>query len=111
MEEITQQAYWEEVESIAKSVTEEAREEGTEICEVVHEAVDSHQWVIYTYANAQVMQWTDNADALTETYGGDLLDGKQTWGEVCAVFAYCALEADVMNHSEFGAEPEEENES
>ena len=55
MEDITRHEYWTEVASIAKTVTEEARADADDIIDRLHETIDSHQWVIYTFYNMQVL--------------------------------------------------------
>jgi len=102
--EISQREYWAQVEAIAKDVTEEAVGRGDEISDLLHEAIDSHSWIIYTWKAQQVMQWTDNADAIADV-GCEFAD--KSWAEIVGQFAYYALYQDVCEHSAFGADPAE----
>ena len=122
-EEMTQRDYWNEVTSIAESVTSETFDEfdkGTQreimednqldefremLQERLHETIDGHQWIIYTSYNYDVMRFSDNEGAAIEDMGSDVLvkDGSLN----TALIAYCALEADVVNHGAFGMIEEE----
>jgi hypothetical protein len=61
----------------------------------LHETVDGHQDVIYTYKAQQVLLHSDNTDAYVEEYGagGVIQDGAINW----SVLAYAALLADVRD--------------
>ena len=86
--------YWREIASIAKSVSESAHEYDSEIHDALHEAIDSHQWVIYTAYNFDVAKHSPNDGAWSELY--------ETPPEnFDAVRAFCAMEQDVMAHAAF----------
>ncbi len=97
--DITYQQYWQEIQAVAQSVTEEAREYGREISEVLHETIDGHQWVIYTAYNYDVAKQSPNDDAWQEVYGGEVRIENFN-----AVRAYFAMYQDVCEHSDFGGE-------
>ena len=109
MEEISQKAYWTEVESLANDCAKEAKEGDRELSEVVWETCDGHQWVIYTFYNYQVIQHTgqDIDDRFADMGGmGD------RFSEVLTKAAYLALEGDVMEKAQEifdGLEDAEEN--
>tara|TARA_R110000824_G_scaffold49501_1_gene139018 strand:- start:756 stop:1091 length:336 start_codon:yes stop_codon:yes gene_type:complete len=103
----TRLEYWAEISEIAAYVTEEARDEERDIHEVLHEQVDSHQFVIYTAQAQEVLAISDNDGAYVDNYGaeGVTKGGSLNW----SALAYAAMEADVMAHDNFNADPEEED--
>lgn len=90
---ITEKEYWTEVKAIAREVRREAKERGEEETDVLAETVDSHQWVIYTWAAPYVLIHTRNADAAWDVTGCDPI-GK-SYGQLMAVLAFFALHEDV----------------
>lgn len=108
MSELSRHEYWAEVENIAKSVTEEARDEEREIGEVLHDYVDSHQWVIYYAYNMQVLQLSDHENEMWEQ-GLQPTKVDSIWN-ILTPAAFCALYADVANHEAYDAEPEDDAE-
>lgn len=103
MNDISSQEYWTEIEAIAISVTKEAREQDRDISDVLHEALDGHQWVIYTYYNFDVCKHSPNDDAWREAFGSEAPTNLD------AVRAYSAMDADVRGHSAFDAEDDDDN--
>jgi len=116
--EMSQKEYWEEVASLAKSITEECfndfnkeiqaeiREDNNhnEFCEALsdrlHETIDSHPWVIYTAYNYDILRHADNDGYAIDNFGAEcaVVDGVLQTG----VLAYGALYANVQEHSDFG---------
>lgn len=99
-ERITYREYWAQVASVADDVAETVRdypedEGGQDVHDVIHELVDSHQWIIYYHQNLAVMEHTDNDGALLEHMGADGLAGAESWHEVCVRFAWWAFAADI----------------
>lgn len=109
MNDITRTAYYEEIRSIADSLVSDAMEQ----CEndrdaaeesindsMLHETIDSHQWVIYTAYNLDVLKHSESQDAYTDNFGADdaghVLKDRGIDG-LHAVMAYCAMEQDVRN--------------
>jgi hypothetical protein len=90
----TYSEYREEVNTIAEDIAERMRSgEVTDQSDAVHEACDSHSWVIYTHYNFAILLHCSNHDAYTEEYGEAPTDssGNLNW----AVLAYAALAEDV----------------
>ena len=80
MSNITSSQYWNEVQSIAVSIAEDAmsycdnnREEAEELINdsLLHETIGAHQWVIYSAYNLDVYQYSDNSDYYIDNFGGD----------------------------------------
>ena len=57
----------------------------------VHELVDGSQWVIYTWRNLRVLQYTAHFDA----YEGETSLSTQSLSSILTVSAYYAMHADV----------------
>lgn len=98
--EITYSEYWTEIAELAKSITEEARNEDREISEALHETIDSHEWVIYTARAMRVLCISNNDGYSAENFGVDSVvkDGVMQW----SAMAFGAMYADVTEHSDFG---------
>lgn len=52
----TSKDYWDEVEATAEAVAEEIRG-GKDEVEALAEAIDQHEYVIYTRGNYEIMYW------------------------------------------------------
>lgn len=100
-EEISYGEYWKEVASLAKQVTKEARELDEDIYDVLHETIDSHQWVIYTAYNFDVLRHSPNDDYSFVNFGRESICDKT--GIKWAALAYGALYGDVCDHADFDA--------
>ena len=101
-ERITYGAYWRQVASLADDAAETVRdypedEGGQNVHDVIHELVDSHQWIIYYHNNLAVMEHTDNDGALLDHWGADGWADTESWHEVCGRFAWWAFAADVTD--------------
>jgi hypothetical protein len=83
-----QREYWVEVEAMAKNCAVEAKQDGRELSEVVWEACDGHEWVIYTRFHF---------DVLKHMGGPDLSKG---WDHVVMSAAFLALEGDVSEKAQ-----------
>ena len=91
MDNLTAQKYWDEIKDLAT----EAREQGADdVYDYVHESVDQHQWIIYTFYNMQVLQHTSNANAYFDNYGE--LDTKD-FSSCMAKLAWAGMVQDVMD--------------
>ena len=88
---ITEQEYWDEVRAIAKTVKEEA--EGRELADVLHEAVDSHEWIIYTAQSVLVLYYSPNDNAYFEEIGQF---SASCFSDTVQQLAFFALYADVQ---------------
>ena len=104
MKRIDYRDYWTEVAELAKSITAEAREHDREIGDVLHETIDGHEWVIYTYMAQQVLVHSPNDGYAVEEFGIDAViqDGSLNW----SALAFGAMYADVSEHSDFAADDE-----
>jgi hypothetical protein len=80
--------YWTEITAIAKEASEMDSDSQDDF---LHETVDSHMWVIYTYRNLQVLMHTDNRDAWTG------IDSQLPANNWLTVAAYWAMLADVRD--------------
>lgn len=99
-----QREYWEEIESLAQQVTKEARDDGRDIYDVLHETIDGHQWVIYYRFHTDVLGHSPNDSAM---WNDGLEMGISSHDMMRA--AFCAMLADVREHSDFDAEPEDDD--
>ena len=92
--EITSKEYFADVLAIAEEAIQ-AEHEGGDLNDVVHENVDSSQWVIYTFRAKKVLEFSSNDDAAFEEMGNDALSGCDSYSDVCTRLAYFAMCADV----------------
>lgn len=97
---ITQKQYWEEVTSIAKEVIREARETGRgerareRAHDYLHEFVDGHEWIIYTWAYPYVLIHSKSEDALFDELGPQ---EASSYSDIMQKMAFYALYTDAMN--------------
>lgn len=99
---ITYGQYWRQVKAIAKDAMKEARqspkdERRDRAVQLAEEAVDGHEWVIYTWANPYVLIHSRHEDSIFD----DL--GPQTWesySDAMMKMAAWALRGDVMEDLE-----------
>ena len=94
MDEITRQEYQKEVQELAESIKTECREYGRDVSDALHETIDGHQWVIYTYFNFQVLQHSENDGYALENFGTDCAL-TESGALNTAALAYGALYGDV----------------
>jgi len=106
MNDITSASYSTEINATAISIIDELMDEHDNDLEAVkealydriHETVDSHEWIIYTYHNAFVVRFSSNEDAYKDVYGnedlGALVCEKGPEGITLAM-AYFAMSADL----------------
>ena len=105
---ISNSEYWKEINAIAQSIAEEAmeqsehdREEAEELINdsLLHETIDSHQWVIYCAYNLSVLQNSDNAEYMIDNFGsdqtGEILKQSGLRG-LHSALAFWAMHADVQ---------------
>lgn len=88
--------YMEQIEDIALDLIEEFVEypdPNRDIYDRLHESIDSHSWVIYTFKAKMVLLVSDNPGAMIDDYGADgvVTDGDINW----SAMAFCAMQADV----------------
>jgi hypothetical protein len=106
---MTSEDYWDEIESLAREVTREAREYQRDISEVLHETLGDHQWVVYYRFNPLVLAYSDNsAYGLSEgLISTKIRDHDEYQGQA----AYWAMYADVQNHDNYDADPGEDDDT
>lgn len=109
MSNITRSQYWNEIQSLAVSIAEDAmaqcdnnRDDAEELINdsLLHETIDGHQWIIYNSYNLDVYQYSDNSDYYIDNFGGDdaayVLKEKGLDG-LHQALAFWSLYADVQN--------------
>ncbi len=109
MSELTQTEYWTEVESIASTLADEALDQADDdkdaaleyiFDSALHETIDGHQWIIYTYYNLQVINFSDNDDYYDQNFGAESLKASLEEGGIDTLhchIAFWALYADVQD--------------
>ena len=67
---------------------------------LLHEVVDSHQWVIYTYSNELVERFSANAEAFKDVYDNEsigALVADQGLDALKPIIAYFAMHQDISD--------------
>ena len=113
---ISNSEYWQEVLNIAKTLVEDAASatdcDNAETFDqdtirdyifdsALHQAIDSHQWVIYYGYNLPVLQHSDNAEYGIDEFGSDWIADTVKSGGLSGLhsaLAFWALYADVMGY-------------
>lgn len=82
------------VDDLARAIKDGEITDSEELDTNLHETIDGHHNVIYTYAARQVLAQSDNDGAYFDNYGTDgaVEDGAINWSRL----AYAALMADVQ---------------
>lgn len=96
---ITLSEYWRQMKTIAKDAKRSAMgvpkadrfDKATEFAE---QTVDSHEWVIYTWANPYVLIYSAHEDKIFDDYGPQLFE---SYAEGMMKLAAYAMRADVMH--------------
>jgi hypothetical protein len=91
--EITEREYLEDVEGLAQEVLRRFFEDGDEVSDAIHEAVDGSQWVIYYARARRTLEYSPNEDAVFDD--GEFLGRIGSMGEFLTLAAFCAMRADV----------------
>lgn len=86
MSRIDQRDYWNEVKDCARAVKEEGED--------LDQLVDQHQWVIYTWANLQILVHSKNENAYFEELGEKL--ATEDFSSTVQTLAYWAFLADIQ---------------
>ena len=103
--QITSAQYYNEVNSLAKTIAEEAmqqadndRSDAEELINdtLLYETIDGHQWVIYYAYNLDVYQHSDNSNYLIDNIGGEEELLGQGLDGLHQALAFWALYADVQ---------------
>ena len=67
---------------------------------LLHELVDGHQWVIYTYSNGLIERFSDNANAFMDVYDNEsigALVADKGLDAVKPIIAYFAMYQDISD--------------
>ena len=91
--DVTATEYREEIKNLAETIIQEEKEYGNDrpLTEAVWETVDSHQWIIYTAYNFDVLR---HAEHEPDEWKHLVADGN-SWRSVVQALAYTAMEQDV----------------
>jgi hypothetical protein len=93
MEPITLSEYVDECKAIARTITKECEGDEDRIQDKLHEEIDGHQWIIYTYYNLQVLTHSDNDGAYFDNFGP--LEAKD-FSDAVLKMAFAAFYQDVQ---------------
>ena len=107
--EFTSSEYHKEINDLAYDTYHEALEQNDNDHELateaihdhlLHELVDGHQWVIYTYSNELVEQFSANAEAFKDVYDNEsigALVADQGLDAIKPIIAYFAMYQDISD--------------
>ena len=107
MMDITQSSYTQEIKDIAGELVNEAMTEHDNDQDIasdqihdymLHETIDGHGWVIYTYKASLVADYSDNYEAYQDVYDNESIGDIVSKGGLDAmipVIAYFAMYQDV----------------
>ena len=105
---LSRQEYHKEINEIAIDLWDKALEDANDdkdeaqdlVHDWIHELVDSHQWIIYTYYHNLVLHHSSNHDAYLEAYDnhslGQLVADKGVDG-LQMVMTFYAMEGDIRD--------------
>ena len=112
----TSTEYYREISDLADSLYSEALEQNDNDHDLaveaihdslLHETVDGHQWIIYTYCNELVEQFSANAEAFKDCYDNEsigALVAESGLDGLKPIIAYFAMHQDISDHlNELGA--------
>jgi hypothetical protein len=107
--EFTSIEYHREISDLADNLYSEALEQNNNDHEsaidaihdqLLHQTVDSHPWVIYTYSSELVERFSDNAEAFKDVYDNEsigALVADQGLDAVKPIIAYFAMYQDISD--------------
>jgi hypothetical protein len=107
--EFTSSEYHKEISDLAGNLYSEALEQNDNDHDLaieaihdqlLHELVDSHQWVIYTYSNGLVERFSGNAEAFMDVYDNESIGALVTdkgLDAVKPIIAYFAMYQDISD--------------
>ena len=113
--EFTSAEYYREISDLADDLYSEALEQNDNDHDLaveaihdhlLHELVDGHQWVIYTYSNELVERFSDNAEAFKDCYDNESIGalvvdrGLEALKPIIAYFAMYQDISDRLNELE-----------
>ena len=107
--DFTESQYHQEIKDIASDLYDEALDQNDNdhdqaedaiFDRMLHELVDGHQWVIYTYSNELVARFSYNAEAYRDCYDnesiGQIVTDKGLEG-MKPIIAYFAMQQDICD--------------
>jgi hypothetical protein len=94
MSDYDRRSYYATVRAIAAEIAELPEDDQYDR---LHEEVDGSAWIIYTYAQRQLLRHTDNEDAVEDVYGSDWLSMCETWDKAHTARAYFAMYQDIAD--------------
>ena len=109
--------YWTEVKNTAECIAEQGftegdstREEAEELINdwILHEYIDSHEWVIYNHNHLPILQHSDNENYMVANLGGaaEVLESDGISGLHCAL-AFWAFYGDIQDYLEEALDKQE----
>ena len=108
--EFTSSEYHREISDLAESLYSEALEQNDNDHDaavdaiqdhLLHETVDGHQWIIYTYCNELIEQFSANAEAFKDIYDNEsigALVAERGLDGLKPIIAYFAMYQDMSDH-------------
>lgn len=108
MERIESHEYFAQCEAIAREAVKEAEGDREQAHERATESIGGHQWMIYTYYFAQVLDHSSNENAYFEDFGPLEADG---YMDAMGKMAYAAFSRDVFEYLETALDEYEAPES
>jgi len=107
--DFTESQYHQEIKDLASDLYEDAiaendydhdQAEDAIFAYMLHQLVDGHQWIIYTYSNDLVARFSDNAEAYRDCYDnesiGQIVTDKGLEG-MKPIIAYFAMYQDITD--------------
>ena len=82
---------------IAQEAVRAACDEGVDLGDYIHDAVDGSAWVIYHGRAHAVCGWSEHADAIVDALGVAAFEGAVSLAECHSRAAYFAMLADVRD--------------
>lgn len=105
MSDITEREYFEQVQDVADECLERAKKRYTDdgqdmseaFDEILHEIIDGHEWIIYTWKARQILMISPNESACVDDFGAESVvrDGRIHWEGM----AFCAMHRDVVDRA------------
>ena len=91
---MTLSEYIQEIKSLATDIIAESADSDVYMTDMVDDYVDSHQWIIYSRFNIDVLKHSENADYACSM---GLLGEVSHWDRLLTVSAYYAMRADIID--------------
>lgn len=93
---MTRKEYWHEITSCIDCLIDENKDANeNELCDLVFELADGHQWIIYYSYNADVIRFTENRDYYQDNFG--LQTENKDFSDIQMRVAFGAFYADLLD--------------